>query len=403
MSTIFAAGSITFKTLEARWVNASINEKKESRLPRSSFSKIREEIQELYGVEIKCDKRNDNKYYIDNLEDLRQRAKKQMWLFDFVLRQSPFDQTNLPMQPVSLMVIPSIIPELEENPLHPSQRICAYTEDDDYVRVEYLLKPTLRFYRDIRSYGTDVELVEPLWIREHLRKDAMLLYDTYVTGDESALGQRLDTNTFIHPIYCNIMNRPENTLYLNIKQEYFDQIMAGTKTQEFREVKPTTIKKLLQLDANGFEIEDEEGNSQPIHYNAIHFRVGMNKVADEAIVEVKGEHVEVLEFLVNEDGQYLTDDNGGLILYDEEFEAKFGEKNEDGTPKLDELGEPILLPHAPFEYITDEKGKTIFDENGIPVAPEFDEEGCCTNGLLWTVQQVVFDLGQILDKNIVEK
>lgn len=61
------------------------------------------------------------------------------------------------------------------------------------------------------------------------------------------------------------------------------------------------------------------------------------------------------------------------------------------------------LPHAPFEYVTDEKGHTLFDEDGIPVAPEFDEEGYCTNGLLWTVQQVVFDLGEILDKNIVEK
>lgn len=188
-------------------------------------------------------------------------------------------------------------------------------------------------------------------------------------------------------------------LYLNIKQNFFDEIMAGTKKQEFREVKPTTIKKLLQLNAEGFEIEDEEGNSLPIHYDVIHFRVGMNKVADEAYVKVKDAHVEILYFLMNENGQYLTDDNGGLILYDEEIEAKFGEKNEDGSPKLDELGEPILLPHAPFEYVTDEKGNTLFDENGIPVAPEFDEDGCCTNGLLWTVQQVVYDLGVILLEN----
>ncbi len=32
------------------------------------------------------------------------------------------------------------------------------------------------------------------------------------------------------------------TLNLIIKQVYFDQIINGTKTQEFREVKPTTIK-----------------------------------------------------------------------------------------------------------------------------------------------------------------
>lgn len=30
-------------------------------------------------------------------------------------------------------------------------------------------------------------------------------------------------------------------------QVYFDQIMAGTKKQEYREAKPTTIKRLLYI------------------------------------------------------------------------------------------------------------------------------------------------------------
>lgn len=47
-------------------------------------------------------------------------------------------------------------------------------------------------------------------------------------------------------------------LYLPIKQVYYDAIMAGRKVQEFREVRPTTIKKLLQLDKDGYEIEDED-------------------------------------------------------------------------------------------------------------------------------------------------
>lgn len=386
VNTIFAAGSITLKSMESKWARSSISGG-ETRLPRQSFIKIKDEIQELWGIEIECDRSNGNTYYISNLDDLRQRLKKELWLFDVIQRQTPFDRSDLPIQPVTLMVLPATARELEDAPLHPSQRICPYTDDDHWVRVEYLLSPTLRFYRDIRAFGTDVELIEPLWMRHHLVKDAQLLYDIYVTGEESYNGQPADQVEFIHPIYCDIMNKPENTLYLNIKQEYFDQIMAGTKKQEFREVKPTTVKKLLQLDAKGFEIPDEEGNSLPIHYNAIHFRVGMNKVADEAVVEVKGEHVDVVQFLLNEQGQYLTDDEGGLIIWEPAMDEKYNEE----------------LPHAPFEYVTDEKGHTLFDEDGIPVAPEFDEEGYCTNGLLWTVQQVVFDLGEILDKNIVEK
>lgn len=195
-------------------------------------------------------------------------------------------------------------------------------------------------------------------------------------------------------------NKYGKVLYLPIKQKFFDEIINGTKTKEYREVKPTTIKKLLQLDKDGFEVEDEDGNSLPIQYDTLWLRCGMDKVADEMHVKVVDTQVEVIEFLMNNEGQYLTDNQGGLIIYDEEFEAKFGEKNEDGTPKVDENGERILLPHAPFEYVTDKKGNTLYDENGIPVAPEFDENGYCTNGLLWTVQQVVYTLGEIIDKKV---
>lgn len=77
------------------------------------------------------------------------------------------------------------------------------------------------------------------------------------------------------------------TLTLIIKQCFFDEIIKGTKTQEFREVRPTTIKKLLQLDAEGYEIEDEKGNTVPIHYDAIQFYVGYAKNRASALVEVK--------------------------------------------------------------------------------------------------------------------
>ena len=82
-------------------------------------------------------------------------------------------------------------------------------------------------------------------------------------------------------------------LNLIIKQRYFDAIMCGQKVQEFREVKPTTIKKLLKLDDEGYEILDEHGNSQPIEYDAIRFFVGYNKDRDSALVEVKSAYTEI--------------------------------------------------------------------------------------------------------------
>lgn len=121
------------------------------------------------------------------------------------------------------------------------------------------------------------------------------------------------------------------TLNLIIKQVYFDQIINGTKTQEFREVKPTTIKKLLQLDEDGYELEDEKGNAIPIHYDAIQFYVGYNKNRDSVLVEVKDEYCEI-----------FLDENNEPIIY------------EDGT-----------------------------DKDGNP--------------LEWVAEQVVFNLGKVLE------
>ena len=121
------------------------------------------------------------------------------------------------------------------------------------------------------------------------------------------------------------------TLNLIIKQVYFDQIINGTKTQEFREVKPTTIKNLLQLDEDGYELEDENGNAIPIHYDAIQFYVGYNKNRDSALVEVKDEYCEI-----------FLDENNEPIIY------------EDGT-----------------------------DKDGNP--------------LEWVAEQVVFNLGKVLE------
>ena len=126
-------------------------------------------------------------------------------------------------------------------------------------------------------------------------------------------------------------------LNLIIKQKYFDSILCGQKVQEFREVKPTTIKKLLQLDEEGYEIIDEHGNSQPIKYDAIRFFVGYNKDRDSALVEVKNAYCEI-----------FVDENDNPIEY---------------------------------EVLNPENGRTEY----------------------WVAQQVVYNLGKIIDADIKPK
>lgn len=116
-------------------------------------------------------------------------------------------------------------------------------------------------------------------------------------------------------------------LNLIIKQVFFDEIIAGTKTQEFREIKPTTEKKLVQLDERGFAIEDENGNTKPIEYDAIRFYVGYNKNRDSALVEVKDAHTEIV---VDEDGNVMSYEYKGQDYWVEQVVYNLGkilEKN----------------------------------------------------------------------------
>jgi hypothetical protein len=88
------------------------------------------------------------------------------------------------------------------------------------------------------------------------------------------------------------------TLNLIIKQCFFDEIIKGTKKQEFREVKPTTIKRLVQLDKDGYEVEDENGNAIPIQYDALQLKdfednVGCAYVTiNEAIMRMMAESID---------------------------------------------------------------------------------------------------------------
>lgn len=98
----------------------------------------------------------------------------------------------------------------------------------------------------------------------------------------------------------------ENTLYLPIKQIYFDQIIAGTKTEEFREIKEgITANRYLLKDENGkytvnpgttepnkeYYIDDYNNGNFPFlpkPYKYLYLAVGYAKERDTALVEVTG-------------------------------------------------------------------------------------------------------------------
>jgi hypothetical protein len=115
----------------------------------------------------------------------------------------------------------------------------------------------------------------------------------------------------------------ENTLYLPIKQIYFDQIIAGTKKEEYREIKDTTYKKYLANQDGALDYDDELINEEdemfgdpyaynsgkypycPIEYKYLNLAVGYAKDRDTALVEVTDITFQVLK---NNKGQEVIFD-----------------------------------------------------------------------------------------------
>ena len=106
-------------------------------------------------------------------------------------------------------------------------------------------------------------------------------------------------------------------LTLSIKQKWFDEILAGKKTQEFREIRPTNAKKYIYYVLNGrqYANDDELPNEseepgdidvQPIKYDAIKFLTGTyTGKRPWALVEVKDAHVDL-----------FCDEDGNDIVYE---------------------------------------------------------------------------------------
>lgn len=76
LNTISRAERITFKELQEAWLRTSISGGKE--LSRSTFNRHKEDVQNIFGIDIVCDKRT-NKYSISNSKLLKEQTV-QNWM-----------------------------------------------------------------------------------------------------------------------------------------------------------------------------------------------------------------------------------------------------------------------------------------------------------------------------------
>lgn len=94
----------------------------------------------------------------------------------------------------------------------------------------------------------------------------------------------------------------KRVLSLIIKGGYFNQIMAGEKTIEYREIKPTTYTGLIQLDEQGEAILDADGCPIPMDYDAVELLVGYNTDRNTALIEVTDITIELTGYVFDDRG-----------------------------------------------------------------------------------------------------
>ncbi|MDR3297409.1 MAG: WYL domain-containing protein [Prevotellaceae bacterium] len=79
VNTIYEAGKISFEELNERWLRSSVGDGKP--MPLRTFHNSRIAIEEMFDLNIECDKRDGYRYYIEDAEDVQLNGIR-MWLLN---------------------------------------------------------------------------------------------------------------------------------------------------------------------------------------------------------------------------------------------------------------------------------------------------------------------------------
>ncbi len=87
-----ASGRLTREDINRRWSRCRYNDNLEDEFPERKFHRYKEEIQEIFDVEIRCN-RSQNYYYIDNKDDISGGFTRK-WLLNAMAVHSMMDQAQ---------------------------------------------------------------------------------------------------------------------------------------------------------------------------------------------------------------------------------------------------------------------------------------------------------------------
>ena len=104
VNTIQQAGKISFQEINRRWTNCSLSYG--IAMHRNTFCRHKEAVQEIFGINIECERKDGSKYYIENTEVLQEDSIQNWMLSSIAVHTAVQESANL-QERILLEEIPS--------------------------------------------------------------------------------------------------------------------------------------------------------------------------------------------------------------------------------------------------------------------------------------------------------
>lgn len=200
--------------------------------------------------------------------------------------------------------------ELMQTPLHKSQVILGEADNGYIFEIEVCYNWELLC--SLMQYGSNLVVLEPYDIRYQVANAIGQSLNEYgFQVDPLALEMVVPENREIMDsrsqriqYYDQVAKREVPTLTVTVLPDEYDRILSGEQKELCREVRPINVGLYLQLDSDGFELEDENGNAIPVQYQAILLQDGYDKNSRAMMISVTDISTNM-----------FVDDRGELITY----------------------------------------------------------------------------------------
>lgn len=120
VDTIFRSGKITFEEINNKWLDSSLNNDGDN-LPLKTFHNHRNAVQQMFDVNIECDRRAGYVYYIENSDDM-ERGGVRSWLLNTFAINNLINESHKMKHriifehiPSGQQFLPSIIEAMRDN------------------------------------------------------------------------------------------------------------------------------------------------------------------------------------------------------------------------------------------------------------------------------------------------